>query len=290
VAGRTLAEEARELYLLPPAAFVAARNARRAELRAGDRELADAVGALKRAAPAAWLVSLLAREEPERIDELVALGGELRTALESADREALARLADARRDALRAATGAAEQLAAEHDVTPSRAVLDDLAETLQAAMGDTAAEAVVRSGLLVRALESSGFDPVDLDGALAVDDGAPAAPPRPRLRRVKDPDAELARARHEAAEALAQAEARLADAEEAGHEHDRRMREVETRHAELAEEVERLEAQLARARRRLDDASGELRDTRSERARVDRALERAQDAVAEAEERRDRFR
>jgi hypothetical protein len=290
VAGRTLAEEARELYLLPPAAFTAARNARRADLRASDRGLADEVGALKRASPAAWLVSALAREQPERIDELVALGGELRAALENADREALARLADARRDALRSATDAAQQVADEHDVSASRAVLDDVAETLQAAMGDAAAESAVRSGLLVRALESSGFDAVDLEGALAVDDGAPATPPRPRLRRVKDPDAELARARREAAEALEEAQARLAEAEETRDAHETRVREAAERHAELSDEVKRLEAELVRMRRELDDASTELREAKAEGARVERALERAQDAVAEAEQRRDRFR
>jgi hypothetical protein len=290
VAGRTLAEEARELYLLPPAAFTAARNARRAELRSSDRGLADEVGALKRASPAAWLVSALAREEPERIDELVELGGELRAALENADREALARLADARRDALRSATDAAQQLADGHDVSASRAVLDDVAETLQAAMGDAAAESAVRSGLLVRALESSGFDAVDLEGALAVDDGAPATPPRPRLRRVKDPDAELARARREAAEALEEAQARLAEAEDAHRAVERRIDAAETSRTELADEVERLEAELTRARRRLDDASGELRDATAERSRAARALERARDAVEEAEQRRDRFR
>ncbi|MGN6272097.1 MAG: hypothetical protein ACTHMQ_03305 [Protaetiibacter sp.] len=290
MAGRTLAEEARELYELPPAAFTAARNARRAELRDGDRDLADEVGALKRASPAAWLVSLLAREQPERIDALVGLGDQLRAALENADREALTRLADARREALRDAAEAARDVAAEHDVAPSRAVLDDVAETLQAAMGDTGAEAAVRSGLLVRALESSGFDAVDLDGALAVEAGAPVAPPRPRLRRVKDPDAELARARREAADALDAAQARLAEAEDARRAHDRRLREAERSHRKLAKEVDRLESELTRARRRLDDAGGEVRDARSDGVRVERALARAQDAVAEAEQRRDRFR
>lgn len=285
----SLAEEARELYLLPPGDFVAARNARRAELHASDRELAEEVGELRRAAPAAWLVSLLAREQPTRIDELVRLGDELRAALENADREALTRLTGERRDALRSASDAARELAGEHDVTPSRGVLDEVAETLQAAMGDAAAEAAVRSGLLVRSLESSGFDPVDLAGALAVDEGAPAAPPRARLRRVKDPDAELARARREAAEALAEAQARLADAEQARAESDGRTHEAETHHAELAEDVQRLDAELARTRRRLDDAASELREAKAESARAERALERARDAVAEAEQRRDRF-
>jgi len=289
VAERTLAEEARELYRLPPAEFVAARNARRAELRASDRELAEAIGELRRPSPAAWLVSRLAEEEPDRIDALVELGDSLRAALANADREALAHLTEQRRDALREVSDAAARIAGEHEVSASRAVLDDVAETLQAAMGDAAAAAAVRSGLLVRALESSGFDPVDLAGAVAVDGEAPPAPRRPRLRAVKDADAELARARAEAAEALDEARSGLADAERALDEHDERTREAREHHDELAAEVERLEAEFSRARRRRDDAASEVRELTGSRGRLTRELERAQDAVARAEERRDRF-
>lgn len=55
-----------------------------------------------------------------------------------------------------------------------------------------------------RGSEASGFDPVDVSGALAIElEELPGSePPAPRLRRVRDPDAELARARREAAEEL----------------------------------------------------------------------------------------
>src|SRR5690606_9142966 len=60
-----LAEVARELYAGPPAEFVAARNARAAEVRrAGDRALATRVKALPKPSAPAWAVGLLAREEP----------------------------------------------------------------------------------------------------------------------------------------------------------------------------------------------------------------------------------
>ncbi|QNO38390.1 hypothetical protein H4J02_05085 [Protaetiibacter sp. SSC-01] len=289
MAARTLADEARELYRLPPAEFVAARNTRRAELRASDRALSDAIGALKRASPAAWLVTMLAAEDSQLLEELVALGDELRAALENADREALTRLTDERRAALRDASEVAAAIAEEHGVNATRAVLDDVAETLQAAMGDADAAAAVRSGLLVRALEPAGFDAVDLEGAVALDADAPSVPPRPRLRVVKDPDAELARARAEADEVLEAARARHAEAEAARREHDERVDGARADRDQQADEVRRLEAELAAAKRRLDDAEAELRAIGREGPRLERELEKAGDVLARAEERRRRL-
>lgn len=289
MAARTLADEARELYRLPPAEFVAARNERRAELRASDRALSDAVGALRRPSPAAWLVTVLATEDPELLDDLVALGDELRAALEGADRAALARLTEQRRAALREAAETTAAIAEEHGVKASRGVLDDVAATLQAAMGDADAASAVRSGLLVRALEPVGFDPVDLEGALALDADAPAAPPRPRLRVVKDPDAELARARAEADESLAHARARLDEAGAAHRTHEESIASVRADRDEQADEVRRLETELAAAKRRLVDAEAELRAVGRDTPRFERELEKAADAVARAEERRARL-
>lgn len=293
MAAPTLDEVARELYLLPPAAFTAARNARRAELRASDRALADEVGALHRASPAAWLVTLLAHEQPTRIGELVTLGDELRQAVENADRDALARLSEERRDALRAAADAAGRLASEHEVRASRAVLDEVAETLQAAMGDTRAAGAVRSGLLVRPLEASGFDPVDLTGALAVegDELLPSSePPAPRLRRVKNADAELARARREAAEELETASAVLDDAREAVERLRARRSEARRRHDELETELAERELELQRTREDIRAAAHELRTIDADAGRAERALDAAERRHDEATTRRDRFR
>lgn len=290
MAGRGLVEEARALYALPPAEFVAARDARRAELRDSDRPLADELGRLRRAAPAAWLVTVLVSERPELVETLVDLGDELRTALEGGDRAALAELTTRRRALLREASDLGRGLAAEHGVSAGTGVLDAVAETLQAAMGDPAAADAVRSGLLVRALEPSGFDPVDLSDALAVEDGEPAEPERrPRLRRVDDPDAELARARREADEALADATRRLAAAREAQSDHERRTAEAEGRRDELAADVERLEEELTAVRRALAQAERRAREVRGEAIRVERERENAEDAVARATERRARF-
>ena len=289
----TLADEARALYAVPPARFVAARNARRAELRATDRELADAVGELRRASPAAWLTSLLVSERPEVLDDLVELAGRLRTAVDTADRNALGALAEERRAALRQATDLAAQLGEAEGAAPGRAALDAVAVTLQAAMGDAAAAEAVRSGLLLRALQGSGFDPVDLTDALAVGTGGAAADeplsPRPRLRRVQDPDAELARARREADEAMAEAEEGARLAIDAALAVEERIADTERMRAELEQELDDLQVEVARTRDGLAAARRALRDLEADRTRAGRARDRADDLVERARERRARF-
>jgi len=289
----SLDAEARALYAVPPAAFVAARNARRGELRTTDRELADAVGELRRASAAAWLTTALVREHPDVLDGLEQLAGRLRDAVDAADRDALADLAEQRREALRQATLLATDVGEADGVTPNRVALDGVAATLQAAMGDPAAAAAVRSGLLLRALQGSGFDPVDLSDALAVpaDGAADEEPPRPRpkLRRVGDPDAELARARREADEAMADAEAEARRANEAALRLEQQIVDADRIRTELEQELEDLQVEIARTRDGLVAARRELRELESERARANRTRDRADDAVERARERRARF-
>jgi len=78
--GRELDEIVRELYVLPPTDFVAARNelVRQAK-SAGSRDVADRLQQLRRPTRSAWLVNLLARD-PTAMQRLSALGRELRDA------------------------------------------------------------------------------------------------------------------------------------------------------------------------------------------------------------------
>lgn len=73
-----LDEIADELYGLPPDEFVPARDDRVAAAKeAGNRDLARAVGRLRRPTKAAWLANLLARHRAEQLDGLVALARSL---------------------------------------------------------------------------------------------------------------------------------------------------------------------------------------------------------------------
>lgn len=166
-------EVAAELLLVAPGDFVRARTERQRAVRKEDRALATRIGSLRKPAPAVWLVDLLVQYGA--LDEAIDLGPALRRAQTDADPDEIATLRKQRARLLRTATDRAAELAvaAGHEVT--RAVLDQVSATIEAAMMDLHAAAAVRSGLLVRPLESVGFDGVDLDGALADPDAVPDA-------------------------------------------------------------------------------------------------------------------
>jgi hypothetical protein len=253
-----LAGIADELYAVPPPGFVAARNARVAELSA-DRALAAQVAALRKPAPAAWVVNLLLRARREQLEELLELGGALRDAHATLDRAAITRLAQERRERVTALTATGAALAAEAGGTTTRAVLDAVAATLDAGLADAEAAAAIRTGRLLRSLETIGLEPVDLAEAVAVPEAgsraaerrARPAPTRPRA--IDDSDAELARARRRANDAVARAE------------HDA---------AATSRELEELEGRLREARRALAAAERETA-----------LLERTRDAATEAQQR-----
>ncbi|WP_439693922.1 hypothetical protein ACRQ4B_06750 [Curtobacterium sp. SP.BCo] len=167
------ADVARELLLVAPADFVAERTARQRAIRKDDRALATAVGKLRKPAPAAWVIDLLAHEGA--LDEAVDLGPAIRAAQATADPDAIRTLRRQRAGVVEALAQAGADLASDAGHPATAAVLDQVRATIEAAMVDPHAGAAVRSGLLVRPLESAGFDDVDLDGALADPDAVPDA-------------------------------------------------------------------------------------------------------------------
>lgn len=168
-----LADAARALLRAAPADFVRERTARQRAVRKGDRDLAAAIGRLRKPAPAAWIVDLLA--DDGALDDAVGLGPALRRAQADADPKEIATLRKQRSRLVQAlaATGAERAEAAGHPATP--AVLELVRATIEAGMADPHAGAAIRSGLLLRPLESVGFEDVDLTDALAVPDAVPDA-------------------------------------------------------------------------------------------------------------------
>jgi hypothetical protein len=95
MASRSVEDVAAKLYAIEPPAFVAARSEAARETReAGNRELATAIGKLRRPVVAAWAVNLLARHDAAGLGRLLALGTDLREAHQQMRGEALQRLAD----------------------------------------------------------------------------------------------------------------------------------------------------------------------------------------------------
>lgn len=167
---------AQALYGGPPTGFVAARTAAaRAAREGGDRGLATAVGALRRPSTAAAAVNLLVRERPEDLGALLDLGVRLREAQAALAGADLRALHGAQQRAMAEVVPVAAELVAAGGPRVGAAVRAQVEATLRAAMGDPDAAAAVATGLLVRDLVSSGLEPVDVAGAVAVEDAPPLA-------------------------------------------------------------------------------------------------------------------
>lgn len=290
---------ARQLLLVAPADFVAARTERQRAVRADDRALATTIGGLRKPAPAAWVIDLLAADGA--LDDTIDLGPALRKAQADADPAAIRALRRQRTEVVDALARAGADLAADagHPVTPS--VLEQVRATIEAAMADPHAGAAVRSGLLVRPLESVGFDAVDLDGALADPDAVPDAwsgsdaPPIPisaargarRSSRASWPSSESDNETDRERERETETERK----HEHEHEPPRRERApdrdlaAERKAARAAETAARAESRDADAA--LDAAETALDAAAGRRSELRRALERADAEVGHAEQVRD---
>lgn len=289
--GVEFAEVARELLLVAPDDFVAERTARQRAVRKDDRALAAAIGKLRKPAPAAWVVDLLAHDGA--LDDAVDLGPALRKAQADADPGEIRTLRQHRSEVIEALTQAGADLASDAGHPVTAAVLAQVRATIEAAMADPHAGAAVRSGLLVTPLESVGFDAVDLDGALADPDAVPDAwsgsdaPPIPitqargarkasrasrstetepqdgpqpdaQAEPKRDPAAERKAARQ--AETAARSESRDADAALDAAEAD--LEQAEDRRADLQRELDRAIAEIEALERARDAAEATSNDAR----------------------------
>ncbi|MET3902621.1 hypothetical protein [Paenarthrobacter sp. 4246] len=163
-----LRDAAQELYAVPPRDFTTERTtlARKAK-DDGDKDLAKEIAGLPKPTGGAWAINMLSVHKPEVIDGVVRFGVALRTAQEEGDAEAFRELGQQRQGHLTSAVHAAKDLATELGTPLSAAAAADVEQTLRAAMADAGAAAVVGTGRLVRGLSGSGFEAVDLTGAVA---------------------------------------------------------------------------------------------------------------------------
>ena len=157
--GRELDDIVRELYVLPPTDFVAARNDLVRQARAaGSREIAERLQQLRRPTRSAWLVNLLASDSAA-MQRLSALGRQLRDAQTGLAAAELRSLAEQRRRLIADLMERAQAYADEAGVRLTPTVLSEVQATLQAALVDLAGAMMIRNGRLVRPLSHSGFGP-----------------------------------------------------------------------------------------------------------------------------------
>lgn len=262
-----------ELYALPPEEFTEARNARAA---ASDRALAARVRALRKPTASAWAVDLLARDG--QLAEALELAGALREAQDDLDAAELGRLSRQRRSLVSALATQAVGLARDRGVTVSAAARDDVEKTINAAVMDAAAAVAVMTARLVRPLEASGFDPVDLTDAVGGSlPGAPDSPPPSR------DDLAERRARKEAERALRDAERAAGEADRELEKLDARLTKSRERGDQLRERIDDLQRDLARLQADAEKADRETERLDQERAA---AASRSRSATAAAEKAR----
>jgi hypothetical protein len=227
-----------ELYGLPLREFTAARDGRATEARkAGKSDVASAVKRLRKPSVAAWITNMLVRERGSEIERLISLGEELRSA-RGLKGEQIRRATMQRSDAVRTLLRHARAIADRANQPASRAVLDEVEVTLDAAFSDPESAASLRAGRLTTALHYSG-----LGFGSAPEPGAAAG----ATRRPVDDTRTAGRSTTTARKALEQAtrEARAADVEA-----DSAKRAVVTAEADL----KRLRAAFAVADRKAKKA------------------------------------
>ena len=256
-----LDEAAEELYAEAPEDFLAARGALVARAREdGDKALAAAIGKLRKPSTAAWLVNLLAYEAADDLTALLDLGAAMRHAQSRLSGAELRRLAQQRHQVVRSLATQAHHLAADRGERVSRTVLDQVTDTLLAALADPEAAEQVRAGHLTTPLSYSGFGPAGLASVPApVEEPTDEAADEPD----QEPDAEEERQRAEA-------------------ERQRRLEEART-------ERSRAESALATARRKVVRSERSVETSAAESERGAERLTQAEETLARARADRDRL-
>lgn len=238
---------AEELYGGSPEDFVERRTALVAAARkARERELAKQIGALRRPTRTAWLVNLLARDASTEVADLLELGEALADAQRRGSGADLRRLSVDRRRLVDRLARQAVTFGAAHDYTAPDAALQEVSQTLQAALGDDDTREQLRAGRLTTAVSYGGFGPFSMpeppSDKLSEREDEPEPEPEQassdKLGEREDKLTERARQQAESAwEAAQQAEA----------EAERAAEEATTHADELADRIEELRGELAAA-------------------------------------------
>ncbi|WP_086558727.1 hypothetical protein [Streptomyces africanus] len=247
-----------ELYALRPEEFTAARSSAVAAARtAGDRELAERIGTLRKPSLAAWACNLLVRSRPGDVEPLLRLGEGLRQAHQSLDRTQLRELSRQQHALIRALSAQARQLAAEAGHPIGEGVQREVENTLHAVLADPGAAEAWASGRLAKPLSAAvGFPAA---GASAVTQRA--VPESATTQRRPSAAPAPSRPDRKAAE---QQRRRLAQARRDAEAADRERRALKDEAAAAGQAVEEATQQVDRLQRRVGELTEELARTREE--------------------------
>jgi hypothetical protein len=214
-----------ELFAAPLDEFVAVRNRLASELRkAGDREAADEVKAIKKPPAVVWALNRLARTDRAGVRALVEAADRMRKVQSGRSRTSFADAQQALNEATRKLAKRGAELLAEGGGKPSDSTLQRLARALTAAASSPETSELLRAGRLLEEPEPIGFGGI---GEVA------ATPARSRSRAAKRPTASERRA----AEREAERRERLEEAK-------RELRDAKAEAARLSREAERAQERV----------------------------------------------
>lgn len=290
----SIEDVARELYGLAPEEFTAARNARAREAKgAGDAELAAAVQALRKPTTGAWLLNQLVREHGDEVAQVLELGARLRAAQGSLGADELRALDRQRRQLTHAVAQQARALGVQAGRRVTNQVTDAVEEALRSAMVDAAAGEALSTGLLVDTFSSTGIEPVDLAGVVAL--GAAGARPASGRSSRSSASSKAGAAKQEEPTPDPRLLRQIADAENAVAKADSAVTTAGERSSRAGEDVttalrlrERLEVERDEARRRLAELDAQVAaaaDAEEAATRVRDRAERDQASAVDAAER-----
>jgi hypothetical protein len=258
--GRDIAD----LYAVPPADFVRARNSVAARLRkAGRSEEAGEVQRLRKPSPALWAVNRLAGEAPGELTDLVKAVERLQGAQLKAG-PGLAEATTRQRTALEQLVTRARGLLTGAGLAATPAVLGKVSATIVGAVVDPQARADLQRGRLTEERSAPGFDAFGLRPVLR----------EPRRDRAAPRDGEAVRPAPAAGPAGPDRRAR-ADARRARAAADREARAAGRRAAQL-------ERQAARRQRRADQAARAVERITAQLRQAEQRLARERQATDEA--------
>jgi hypothetical protein len=208
-----------DLFALDPTEFTAARDRLAAELRrAGDKEGAAEVKALRRPTVTAWALNQLARRHGEEVRLLVAASAEVARAQAEAstggDAATFRRLTKERRELVHRLAAAGAGVLDEREPGSGAGRRDALVTALEAAsMDDEGGEALLAGHLTAEPTPASGFGGV-LTAAVTAAEGTPrTGPSRGEVRAARDRADRARAAADEAAAAAMAAEEKVATLE-----------------------------------------------------------------------------
>jgi hypothetical protein len=252
-----------ELYALRPEEFTAARSSAVAAARtAGDRELAERIGALRKPSLAAWASNLLVRSRPGDVEPLLRLGEGLRHAHHALDRTQLRELSRQQHALIRALSAQARQLAAEAGHPIGEGVQREVENTLHAVLADPEAAEAWASGRLTKPLSAAVGFPAVAQSAVAQSAVAQSAV-TDSAGTQRRPSAATAPSRADR-EAGERQRRRLAQARREAEAADRELRALKDEAAAAGRAAEEATQQVDRLQRRVTELTEELARTREE--------------------------